>query len=895
MLEEQTFRAESRFGMENPDLAQLDALRASLTSEQSDASKPLAGAALQRQDSLGQVRVRARASLARATRSGIDTPRQCLTNARLLPPCAACSPTSSPTVRAQVDVEDLESLIANMQLAVKQKREYERKLLERAKRTREMLKMAREFALRRILQKRIRRGCRRPFDKMSGNVAAVNRAGGAAMKQRRMDSVMARARGRLMNRSLTAGWAGWVDCVHKRVQKKLLLSRAVRRMKHGKIVHIWEAWYAIIAAKEAKVHKVRQLVGIIRNVRIHAPFRKWHQFAESAKGRADAEAAKKNRTEVIMRRALAKLKHKALLSCFDSWATVLDEKEKNAKILQAVLAKLRFGRESAAFEGWVDFTLERQHQRKVLGRILKQMIHGIIVPAFHKLEDNWRHFGNNDKVEKLEAQGAPELAELRRRIDELRKTIALHDLQLDAMRDQVEAAEFKTRDAENKLKRSDYAGWQRRIKKQETLAKATIALQEQTCLELARAHDELAKFRSAGGAKAGMAKQEREQLQFRADRAEAEARRLRRLTQGMQQQMARYRGAAQKMMREKNAPLAIKGSTFDHNTPPEFGFPDAKIAPDPLSRSLPLRNASRQAAFERSAGTGASLGGSANSQRLWQRKSAVPPTAQEGAYARAAGRTEALALVSTLRAGDARDADVARHHELSMRMSLRNPQLGAAGGSAMEGSKFGATFSRGAAFPSSVTSGSGVAGVHPEAKPWKQAPPEIYAVLKQLAAATGEVDAAGGSGPETGARSLYGEALSSLEAAFRAADKDRSGVLSREEIRDALRRLDISINPSQLRNLIECVRSPVRSCSCLSLSSFDRSAPSLSLTPAPPLRCPLPPGVVAARPGTSTWTAAASWTTASLSRGSDWRSPPGRRRRGRTRGSERRRRRRRRR
>lgn len=48
------------------DLAQLDALRASLASEQSDASNPLAGAALQRQDSLGQVRARPHASLARA-------------------------------------------------------------------------------------------------------------------------------------------------------------------------------------------------------------------------------------------------------------------------------------------------------------------------------------------------------------------------------------------------------------------------------------------------------------------------------------------------------------------------------------------------------------------------------------------------------------------------------------------------------------------------------------------------------------------------------------------------------------------------------------------------------------------------------------------------------------
>ena len=200
----------------------------------------------------------------------------------------------------------------------------------------------------------------------------------------------------------------------------------------------------------------------------------------------------------------------------------------------------------------------------------------------------------------------------------------------------------------------------------------------------------------------------------------------------------------------------------------------------------------------------------------------------------------------------------------------------------MEGSKFGATFSRGAAFPSSVTSGSGVAGVHPEAKPWKQAPPEIYAVLKQLAAATGEVDAERGNVPESGARSLYGEALSSLEAAFRAADKDRSGVLSREEIRDALRRLDISINPSQLRNLIECVRAPIVRLLLL------LCAPSLSLTPARPSpRISLP--VSSPFPGTSTWTAAASSTTASSSRGSDRRSRPGRRRRGRTLGSGRRR------
>jgi hypothetical protein len=264
------------------------------------------------------------------------------------------------------------------------------------------------------------------------------------------------------------------------------------------------------------------------------------------------------------------------------------------------------------------------------------------------------------------------------------------------------------------------------------------------------------------------------------------------------------------MQREKNAPLAIKGSTFDAKTPTEFGYPNVQIVPDPMSKTMPIRNATRHAAFTRNALTSSSS--SSNSQRLWQRKSAVPPTAaQELTSSRRSGRTEALALVETLRSGDDQDADVARHRELAMRMSQRHPQLGAAGGATMSRS-FGSDYNFG-----TNTRGSASRIVHPDAQPWKQAPPEIYAILKQLAMAAGEtghgmmpedddlrlqpeVDSSAGSARN---RSLRGKALSSLEAAFRASDKDRSGLLSREELRDALRRLDISINPSQLRRVIE--------------------------------------------------------------------------------------------
>ena len=756
-------------------------------------------------------------------------------------------------------MEDLEDLITNMQLAVKQKREYERKLLERAKRTREMLRMAREFALRRILSRRIRRACRPSFDKMGGNVKAMNAAGGAAMKQRRMDSVMDRAKRRMLNRSLSAGFAGWCDCVNKSTAKKRLLFNAVRRMKHGKLVHIWESWYKLIEMKNQKAHKVRMLISIIKNSRMLAPFRHWASNAKNAAAAAAKAAADENRVQVIMRRAMNKLKWKTVHACFESWASVLDDKDRRAKVLQTVLKKLKFGRESAAFEGWVDFTLERQHKRKALSRILKQMIHGVIVPAFSKLEDNWRHGDSNDKMSRLEAQGAPELAELRRRIEELRNTIKLHDLQLDTMRDQVEAAEFKTRDAENKLKRSDYAGWQRRIKKQETLAKATIALQEQTCLELARAHDELAKLRGAGGASAGMAAEEREALQFRADRAESECRRLRRITRGMQEQMGRYRNAAQKMVRDRNAPLAIKGQHFDGpGTSAEFGFPEFPVVVDPMAKSMPMRTASRQSAFNRSIGGAKAAAGSSNSQRLWMRKSAVPPTAQESMYARASGRTEALALASQLRSGEQQDGAIAHHRALAMQMSKRQPNLSGMG-SRMVGTMAGLGGSRSAAFPSHVRSASGI--VDPDAKPWKAPPPEIYAVLKQLSEAVGE----GVQGPESGttgeSRMLYGTKLESLEGAFRAADKDRSGVLSREEIRDALRRLDIAINPSQLRYLIECVGSSI---ACFLL----RLLVSALCARRSPTRILSFSFLSLSLSGTSTSTTLESWTTVNLSQGS---------------------------
>eukprot|EP01051_Picozoa_sp_SAG22_P025619 SAG22_NODE_7680_length_717_cov_5.168285_1_plen_139_part_01 len=135
----------------------------------------------------------------------------------------------------------------------------------------------------------------------------------------------------------------------------MLMKRAATKLLMRALVSAWDTWASVVADLRAeKVEADRQQSVLSRalrrlaNMAIGSAFSSWHDWA-----------AKEKEVRVLMKRAATKLLMRALVSAWDTWASVVAdsradkaEADRQQSVLSRALRRLANKHINSAFSSW---------------------------------------------------------------------------------------------------------------------------------------------------------------------------------------------------------------------------------------------------------------------------------------------------------------------------------------------------------------------------------------------------------------------------------------------------------------------------------------------------------------------------------------------------------------
>ena len=171
----------------------------------------------------------------------------------------------------------------------------------------------------------------------------------------------------IMTRHTRAAFYRWVELTATRREKEKKVRRCVQRMLRRHVSSAFFHWEALAAEsrekgenEEREVRKwegqVRRAERFLRSVQFQNLFRgfaRWRAVAAESAGRRRKLSS-----------AVARMRKRAVVACFEKWSDVAVEMRRQRAIVSRALAKLARRNKQAAFYAWIDFTNEEDERRR---------------------------------------------------------------------------------------------------------------------------------------------------------------------------------------------------------------------------------------------------------------------------------------------------------------------------------------------------------------------------------------------------------------------------------------------------------------------------------------------------------------------------------------------------
>ena len=280
------------------------------------------------------------------------------------------------------------------------------------------------------------------FDSMQESALEKMRAQEALRQEQLMTKVFKRAQ----KSKMFQAWGLWLENVLAVRHERALLQRVLLRMANRCLAASFSAWAD--AREELKVQRHR--LGVcLRRMRQRELFGALCQWRESVEG-IRAEAATRERQELVLGRVLKRMLNAALARSFGCWQLSTEEAKTHRCILQRSVARMRNREMTGAFERWRECVQMLKQQRVTLQRALARMRQKVVVQCW----DTWAWSVSQLKRAKMVADALLQKKRLER------STVC------------VGAAWRAWKEMRHKHKRARLAAWIQRIRSRGSLAAA---------------------------------------------------------------------------------------------------------------------------------------------------------------------------------------------------------------------------------------------------------------------------------------------------------------------------------------------------------------------------------------------------------------------------------------
>ena len=222
-------------------------------------------------------------------------------------------------------------------------------------------------------------------------------------EQRKIKKVLGWVREGLLSRTYSSWRSLWEDAVQQRLQTRKCLLLWSRKS----ISKAYRKWCDHVARRRRQRENVNHALHRMGRTLQTAGFRAWHDTIERMKAMETANGLyeelrrqKEAYTEQIIRRALKRMQHALITSCFNTMHKhAQDAKEQRVRVTRT-LARWTKRTVFNSFHGWSEYSLTRIRHRQIVTRVVAKVENHAVAAALGK----WRSFVLEDARMRIEKE-----------------------------------------------------------------------------------------------------------------------------------------------------------------------------------------------------------------------------------------------------------------------------------------------------------------------------------------------------------------------------------------------------------------------------------------------------------------------------------------------------------
>ena len=174
-------------------------------------------------------------------------------------------------------------------------------------------------------------------------------------EDKRRVKLLERVAGRMRNKTISAAFLKWVECIEETVRIRVTLQRVAAKFSRRKEAAAFEKWrHEAEVTREAKAKKLKS-----------------QQLKDARKEKAETEAEVQER---LLRRAAAKIFGNRLHNCFERWRTLSHKSKQEKLFTQKVDRKLSSLRMRSAFSDWLGFLDDELNDKEVVENTMRKAL-----------------------------------------------------------------------------------------------------------------------------------------------------------------------------------------------------------------------------------------------------------------------------------------------------------------------------------------------------------------------------------------------------------------------------------------------------------------------------------------------------------------------------------------
>jgi Leucine-rich repeat (LRR) protein len=210
---------------------------------------------------------------------------------------------------------------------------------------------------------------------------------------------MARAIARAKNSCLVLTFDAWRLKYEREKRNQYMISRCTAAMTKRTQVSVWRSWVDFVEWREDAREQLQMMQNRVLNRDLDSGFRTWRVAAaymgtvanglksqqeldELQAARDELNASKEKIKENRMARAVATMKNKCMLMCFDAWRTHYERETRNRKMIVRIRAAMLNRTAVKAWRSWMDFMEWREDARDSLQRWSNKVTNRLLVAGW---------------------------------------------------------------------------------------------------------------------------------------------------------------------------------------------------------------------------------------------------------------------------------------------------------------------------------------------------------------------------------------------------------------------------------------------------------------------------------------------------------------------------------